>query len=68
MLSLALAGGEPMKTCFSYADLEKLLEKHNFLIYEMLTPKDIQEQIIDKKGADMKAFEHINYALAVYKK
>ena len=68
MLSLALAGGEPMKTCFSYADLEKLLEKHNFLIYEMLTPKDIQEQIINKKGADMKAFEHINYALAVYKK
>lgn len=68
MLNLANAGGEPMKTCFSYGELEKLLEKHNFLIYELLTPKDIQTQIIDKKGSDIKAFEHINYVHAVFKK
>ena len=64
---MAKAGGEPMKTAFSYAELEKLLEKHGFLIYELLTPEDIQRDIIDKAGSDMKAFEHVNYCLAVRK-
>ncbi len=30
-------------------------------------PEDIQRDIIDKAGADMKAFEHVNYCLAVRK-
>jgi hypothetical protein len=38
-----------------------------FLIYELLTPDDIQRDIIDKAGTDMKAFEHVNYCLAVRK-
>ena len=66
-IMMAKAGGEPMKSAFSYAELEKLLEKHGFLIYELLTPDDIQRDIIDKTGADMKAFEHVNYCLAVRK-
>jgi len=65
---MAKAGGEPMKTAFSYGELEKLLEKHGFLIYELLTPDDIQREIIDSAGAEMKAFEHVNYCLAVRKK
>lgn len=32
---------------------------------ELLTPDDIQKNIIDRDGADMKAFEHVNYCLAV---
>ena len=64
---MAKAGGEPMKTVFPYRALEKLLEKHGFLIYELLTPEDIQRDVIDKAGADMKAFEHVNYCLAVRK-
>ena len=64
---MAKAGGEPMQSAFSYGELEKLLEKHGFLIYELLTPDDIQRDIIDKAGADMKAFEHVNYCLAVRK-
>ena len=56
-----------MQSAFSYAELEKLLEKHGFLIYELLTPYDIQRDIIDRAGADMKAFEHVNYCLAVRK-
>ena len=67
-IMMAKAGGEPMKTVFSYSELETLLEKHGFLIYELLTPDDIQRDIIDKAGADMKAFEHVNYCLAVRKK
>ena len=62
------AGGEPMKTAFSYGALEKLLEKHGFLIYELLTPDDIQRDIIDRAGAELKAFEHVNDCLAVRKK
>ena len=56
-----------MQSAFSYSELEMLLEKHGFLVYELLTPDDIQRDIIDKAGADMKAFEHVNYCLAVRK-
>ena len=66
-IMMAKAGGEPMKTALSYSELEKLLAKHGFLIYELLTPDDIQRDIIDKAGTDMKAFEHVNYCLAVRK-
>lgn len=66
-IMMAKAGGEPMQSAFSYSELEKLLEKHGFLIYELLTPDDIQRDIIDKAGADLKAFEHVNYCLAVRK-
>ena len=59
-----ILGGEPMKTAFSYGALEKLLEKHGFLIYALLTPDDI----IDRAGAELKAFEHVNDCLAVRKK
>jgi O-methyltransferase involved in polyketide biosynthesis len=66
-IMMAKAGGEPMQSAFSYSEIEKLLEKHGFLIYELLTPDDIQRDIIDKAGTDMKAFEHVNYCLAVRK-
>ena len=56
-----------MQSAFSYSELEKLLEKHGFLIYELLTPDDIQRDVIDKAGADLKAFEHVNDCLAVRK-
>ena len=66
-IMMAKAGDEPMQSAFSYSEIEKLLEKHGFLIYELLTPDDIQRDIIDKAGTDMKAFEHVNYCLAVRK-
>ncbi len=66
-IMMAKAGGEPMQSVFSYGELEKLLEKYGFLIYELLTPDDIQRNIIGKVGVDMKAFEHVNYCLAIRK-
>ena len=66
-IMMAKAGGEPMQSAFSYKELEKLLEKHGFLIYELLTSDDIQKNIIDKAGVAIKAFEHVNYCLAVRK-
>ncbi|TBX60731.1 SAM-dependent methyltransferase, partial [Bacillus cereus] len=41
MVKMAAIGGEPMKSCFSYAEMEALLEKAGLLIYEHLSPKDI---------------------------
>ncbi len=66
-IMMAQAGGEPMSSAFSYAELERLLEKHGFGICELLTPDEIQKNIIDRAGANMKAFEHVNYCLAVKK-
>lgn len=66
-IMMAKAGGEPMRTAFSYRELEGLLAQHGFLIYELLTPTDIQRDIIDRAGADLKAFEHVNYCLAARK-
>ena len=66
-IMMAKAGSEPMQSVFSYSELETLLQKHGFLIYELLTPDDIQRDVIDKAGADMEAFEHVNYCLVVRK-
>lgn len=64
-IMMAKAGGEPMQSAFSRSDLTQLLERHGFQIRELLTPKEIQRDIIDSTGADLKAFEHVNYCLAV---
>ena len=66
-IRMAKAGGEPMCSGFSREALEQLLEQHGFLICELLTPEDIQRDIIGKAGADLKAFEHVNDCLAVRK-
>lgn len=66
MVAMAAAGGEPMKTCFSQAQLTKLLEKHGMLIYELLTSRDIDERYF--QGRDYHAFEHIQYCLSVVKR
>lgn len=65
MLAMAAAGGEEMKSSFDYKSMELMLSDFGFLIYEILTPRDIQEKII--KNSDMTAFEHINYIQAVFK-
>lgn len=67
MAAMAAAGGEPMRSCFSYLELEKLLEEHGFLIYEYLTPEDIQQQFFEEQYGNMTAFEHIDYVTAVHK-
>lgn len=67
MIAMAKAGGEEMKSCFSYAKLEKLLEKHGFLIYELMTEQDIQVKYFSGRVEDETAFEHINYVTAVHK-
>lgn len=67
MIAMAEVAGEPMKTCFTYKELELLLEKHNYLIYELLTSTDIQNQMFNHHEKDFSAFEHISYVCAVKK-
>ena len=66
-IMMANAGGEPMQSAFSYTELEKLLGRHGFRIYDWLAPCNIQTRIIESAGANLKAFEHVNYCLAVRK-
>ncbi|MGN0812168.1 MAG: class I SAM-dependent methyltransferase [Candidatus Coproplasma sp.] len=69
MLAMAQAGGEGMKSGFSYQQLEKLLEERSFLIYELMTEQDIQSTYFEgRNNNEMSAFEHINYVTAVYKR
>ena len=63
MLKMAELSGEPMKSCFGYGELEKMLETHGFLLYEFLNRDEIQHRFFD--GSEMTAFENINYAQSV---
>lgn len=65
MIAMAKAGGEPMQSCFSYEELEKLLEQADFLIYEHLSTEDINNRFFMDRNDYLHAFENINYALAV---
>lgn len=67
MIGMAAACKEPMKFCSGEFELMTLLEKHGFLIYDMLTPYDIDSRYFRGEKNGVSAFGHINYALAVIK-
>lgn len=68
MVAMAAAGGEPMRSCFGYAALERLLEGHQYRLYEWMTPRAIQARYFDGRDDGLTAFEHIHFALAVRKR
>jgi len=65
MVGMAKMSGEPMKTGYEYVDLESDLEKSGLLIYEHLSPTEIEERYFKGRNDYYHAFENINYALAV---
>lgn len=67
LIKTANESGEPMKSCFGYCELEKLLERYNFYIYEFLSDKDMQDRYFSDCNEEITAFEHVDYALAVLK-
>ncbi|MED1265907.1 class I SAM-dependent methyltransferase [Bacillus mycoides] len=67
MVKMAAVGGEPMKSCFSYTEMEALLEKAGLLIYEHLAPKDIHTLYFERRNDYLKAFETVHYVHAVKK-
>lgn len=67
MVKMAAVGGEPMKSCFSYTEMEALLEKAGLLIYEHLSPEDIHTLYFEGRNDYLKAFETVHYVHAVKK-
>lgn len=65
MVQMAQASGEPMKFATSISGLEKLLSEEQLLIYEHLSPQDIQNQFFANRHDDLQAFETIHYIHAV---
>ncbi|MGE7672863.1 class I SAM-dependent methyltransferase [Lysinibacillus sp. NPDC094403] len=67
MVKMAAASGEPMKSCFTYEEMEKMLENSGMLIYEHLSPDTINELYFDNREDYLTAFETIHYVHAVKK-
>jgi methyltransferase (TIGR00027 family) len=67
MVKMAEASGEPMKSCYSISEMEKVLEKSGLLIYEQLSPYKINEQYFSNRNDYLTAFETIYYIHAVKK-
>ncbi|MGG0301135.1 class I SAM-dependent methyltransferase [Bacillus albus] len=67
MVKMAAVGGEPMKSCFSYTEMEAILEKAGLLIYEHLSPEDIHTLYFEGRNDYLEAFETVHYVHAVKK-
>ncbi|MDA7028546.1 class I SAM-dependent methyltransferase [Bacillus sp. CLL-7-23] len=65
MVKMAAASGEPMKSCFTYDEMEKLLEEAGLLIYEHLTPTKMDDLYFRNRRDYLSAFETIHYIHAV---
>lgn len=67
MVKMAAASGEPMKSCFTYQDIQQMLELSGLLIYEHLSPDDINDRFFCNRTDDLSAFETIHFIHAVKK-
>jgi O-methyltransferase involved in polyketide biosynthesis len=67
MVQMASASSEPMKSCFTYDEIEKVLEDAGLLIYEHLSPDVINNQFFSNRSDYLTAFETIHYIHAVKK-
>lgn len=67
MVQMASASGEPMRSCFTYDEMERMLENSGLLIYEHLSPDAINNQFFGDRSDYLSAFETIHYIHAVKK-
>ncbi len=65
MVKMAAASGEPMKSGFTYAEIENLLEKSGLQIYEHLSPTNINDLFFRNRTDYLTAFETIHFIHAV---
>ncbi len=65
MVKMASASGEPMKSAFTYNEIESMLEKSGLLIYEHLTSDSINELYFKNRTDYLSAFETIHFVHAV---
>lgn len=64
---MAAASGEPMKSCFTFDEIERILEEFSLLIYGHLSPEDINHQFFGNRKDYLTAFETIHCIHAVKK-
>ncbi len=67
MVKMASASGESMKSCFIYTEIESMLDDLGILIYEHLSPANINELFFGNRTDYLTAFETIHYIHAVKK-
>ncbi|PZT56835.1 class I SAM-dependent methyltransferase [Paenibacillus silvae] len=67
MVKMAEMSGEPMQSCFTYKEMEQLMENAGLLIYEHLPPEDIQDRYFRDRTDHLSAFETIHFIHAVKK-
>lgn len=67
MVKMAAMGGEPMQSCFTYEQMERLLADVGLLIYEHLSPEDIQDRYFSNRTDELSAFETNHFIHAVKK-
>lgn len=67
MVKMASASGEPMKSCFTYYEIENMLEKTGLLIYEHLSPATINDLFFRNRMDYLSVFETIHYIHAIKK-
>lgn len=67
MVKMASATGESMKSCFTYTEIESMLDDLGILIYEHLSPANINELFFGNRTDYLTAFETIHYIHAVKK-
>ncbi|QYX44981.1 hypothetical protein K1Y82_08350 [Bacillus inaquosorum] len=67
MVKMAAASGEPMKSCFTYDEIEKMLDSSGLLIHEHLSPADINGLFFGNRTDYLSAFEAIHYIHVVKK-
>jgi len=67
MVKMAAASGEPMKSSFTYNEIERIVEKSGLLIYEHLSPASINDRYFQNRTDYLTAFETIHYIHAVKK-
>ncbi|MUK88296.1 SAM-dependent methyltransferase [Ornithinibacillus sp. L9] len=67
MVKMASASGEPMKSNFTYNEIENMLERSGLLIYEHLSPTKINELFFSNRTDYLSAFETIHFIHAVKK-
>ncbi|GIN74236.1 putative S-adenosyl-L-methionine-dependent methyltransferase YktD [Bacillus sp. J14TS2] len=65
MVQMASASGEPMRSCFTYDEIEEMLGDLGLLIVEHLSPVMINEKFFRDRTDYLSAFETIHYIHAV---
>lgn len=71
-LNLAKAANEEMHACYSYEEMEAILEKYNMQIFEHLDSEQMTSQYFSEYNSanssqQMKAQSNVNYCLCVKK-